>query len=308
MSTLVRIFQKCTLLEHTASLPKVVCSVRHKAKYIEKPQIGRGKAFRRLVHFPEEYTVKPLDVTNLAGRDPKTGRMIVKGIGGGIKHKYHWIDWIRQGPTEEGKVQAEKVIKIITDGCRTANVALVAHGNKMKYILATVNMKQGDVIKTSCYIPRIPVRPNEGDAYPLGALPIGTQVHCVEKYPGLGGFLVHAAGTYATIVRKAPNDHIVIMMPSKREFSLPAKCMCTVGRLSNIEHASTPIGSAQRNRELGNRPRSGLWKRKKGIHGRKLRRPPPVKTIVAKEEDDQDTIVFSCDRPFVKTPRSQFHY
>lgn len=152
------------------------------------------------------------------------------------------------------------------------------------------------------------VRPNEGDAYPLGALPLGTQVHCIEKYPGLGGFLVHAAGTYATIMRKAPNDHIVVMMPSKREFSLPANCMCTVGRLSNIEHSNTPIGSAQKNRELGNRPRSGLWQRKKGIHGRKLRRPPPVRTIAMQEKDDVDTITFTCDRPFVKTLFSQFHY
>lgn len=260
----------------------------------------------------------------MGGRDPKTGRLVVKGIGGGIKHKYHWIDWKRVGPSE-GPPQLERVIKIIKDGCRTAHVALVAYEDKLKYILATENMKAGDIIRTSCYIPRIPgkvvylyvilynslffaVRPNEGDAYPLGALPLGTQVHCVEKYPGLGGFLIHAAGTYATIVRKAPNDHIVIMMPSKREFSIPAICMCTVGRLSNVEHSSTPIGSAQRNRELGNRPRSGLWQRKKGIHGRKLRKPPPVQTIAMKELDNTETIVLSCDRPFVKTPFHQFHY
>lgn len=117
----------------------------------------------------------------------------------------------------------------------------------------------------------------------MGALPIGTQINCVEKYPGLGGFLVHAAGTFATILRKAPNNHVVIMTPSKREFSLPHQCMCTVGRLSNAAHGSTPIGSAQRNRELGNRPRSGWWQRKSGRHGRKIRRPPPVQTIGPKD-------------------------
>lgn len=30
-------------------------------------------AFRRKVHFPEEYTVEPLPVTRLGGRDPITG-------------------------------------------------------------------------------------------------------------------------------------------------------------------------------------------------------------------------------------------
>lgn len=38
-----------------------------------KPKPGFGKAYRRIVHFPEEYTVKPIEVTNLAGRDPETG-------------------------------------------------------------------------------------------------------------------------------------------------------------------------------------------------------------------------------------------
>lgn len=41
----------------------------------EKPKPGFGIAYRRVVHFPEEYTVKPLDVTNLAGRDPVSGKL-----------------------------------------------------------------------------------------------------------------------------------------------------------------------------------------------------------------------------------------
>lgn len=141
-------------------------------------------------------------------------------------------------------------------------------------------MKAGDILRTSMHIPRIPVRPREGDAYPLGALPLGTQIHNVEKIPGNGGFLVHAAGTCATIVRRTPDQRVIIQLPSKHEYSLAQDCMCTVGRLSNVEHNKTPIGSAQRSRELGNRPRSGLWHRKTGIHGRKIRGPPPIKVVL----------------------------
>lgn len=242
-----------------------------------KPKPGFGKSYRRIVHFAEEYTVKPLNVTNLAGRDPESGRVVAKGIGGGIKHKYHWIQWVRDGPTE-GPPQEEKVIQIIEDGCRTAHVALVAVGDKLKYILATENMKPGDIIKSSRHLPRNPVRANEGDAYILGALPFGTVVHCIEKEPGQGGLYVHAAGTSATILRKQ-DDRIIVQMPSKRLFSFDQHCMCVVGRLSNVDHGTTPIGSPQRNRWLGNRPRSGLWKRKDGRHGRKIRPPKPVKVI-----------------------------
>jgi large subunit ribosomal protein L2 len=42
------------------------------------------------------------------------------------------------------------------DGCRTAKIALVAGGDQLKYILATENMKAGDIIRTSGHIPRIP--------------------------------------------------------------------------------------------------------------------------------------------------------
>lgn len=142
----------------------------------------------------------------------------------------------------------------------------------------------------------------------MGALPVGTQINCVEKYPGLGGFLIHAAGCYATIVSKTLDGRVVIAMPSKRTFSLPQECMCTIGRLSNVEHADTPIGSAQANRWLGNRPRSGLWKGKTGRFGRKVRLPPPTQVIYAKDKDDEETIIFTCSKPFTKKFNHQFHY
>lgn len=129
--------------------------VRSIYKFVKVPKPGDGKAFRRIVHYPDEYTVRPLEVTNLAGRDPETGRMVAKGIGGGIKHKFHWIKWVRDGPLE-GAPQVEKVVDVLFDGCRTAKVALVAVGDEMKYILATENMKAGDLIRTSRHIPRIP--------------------------------------------------------------------------------------------------------------------------------------------------------
>lgn len=182
----------------------------------------------------------------------------------------------------------EKVLEVFKDGCRTAFVALIGTGRELKYILATENMKAGDVLRTHHGIPRNAVRPSEGDAYPLGALPIGTQVHCVEKYPGMGGFLIHAAGTHGTITKRE-DDRVIVQMPSKKQFSLHETCMATVGRLSNIEHDSTPVGSAQKNRELGNRPKSGLWHRKTGKHGRKIRPPPPVKTIDSQPSSKYET-------------------
>ena len=248
-----------------------------------------GVCLKRIVHYEDEYTVKPLTVTNLGGRDPVTGRKVIQGWGGGIKHKYHWVQFTRRGPTEDVPPIEEKVVQIITDGCRSAKLALVAGGEEMKYYLATVNMKPGDIVRTSSYIPPIPVKPNEGDAYPVGALPEGTLIHNLEKLPGYGQRLLHSAGSCATIVKNM-KDNVIVKMPSKHEFVLDPKCMCCVGRVGNVEHSSIPIGSAQNLRALGFRPRSGLWQRKTGRFGRKIRAPkqlvmkpgkvpPPVVTL-----------------------------
>lgn len=261
---------------------------------LKQPELPEpSHAFRRRVHFPEEYTVKPLSVTRLGGRDPVSGRKVVKGIGGGIKYKHHWIDWQRVGP-KEGPPLVERVIQIMDDFRKTARIALVATDKEMKYYLATENMKPGDLIRTSMHIPRIPVSPQEGDAHPLGALPLGTQVNCVEKYTGCGAFYSHAAGTYCTIMRRV-GDRVIVQLPSKIEVSLPMENMAVVGRLSNVDHHKEHIGSAQRNRELGNRPRSGWWQRKTPRFGRKIRPPPPVKIIEMSKPPKPEPIILTLD-------------
>ena len=46
------------------------------------------------------------------------------------------------------------------------------------------------------------VRPKTHDAWPLGALPLGTFVCCVEKLPGEGARIATSAGTQCQLVHK----------------------------------------------------------------------------------------------------------
>ena len=122
------------------------------------------------------------------------------------------------------------------------------------------------------------VRPVDGDVYPLGSLPLGTLVCCVEKYPGAGGEVARAAGVSSLIVRRVGDKVVVLRMPSKREIEVSAECTATVGRVSNVDHNKRVIGKAGRNRWLGIRPKSGRWHRKTGRSGRKIK--PPKSAIV----------------------------
>lgn len=114
----------------------------------------------------------------------------------------------------------------------------------------------------------------------------------MEQTPGTAQHLIHAAGVFGTILRKF-DDLVVVEMPTKREFAFKQACMATVGRLSNVLHAETHLGSAQANRELGNRPRSGLWQRKTGRHGRKIKRLPPMRIIPEPKAKPTEPIVLT---------------
>lgn len=51
---------------------------RNKVIYINLPERGRGRQFRRIIQYPKDgkYTTEPLDVIRMGGRDPVTGKLI----------------------------------------------------------------------------------------------------------------------------------------------------------------------------------------------------------------------------------------
>lgn len=93
MASLTKLFANLALTRQLIRAPTVVSvnlQITRNFNFVYKPLPGKGhKQFRRTVHFPEDgkYTVKPLDNTHLAGRDPVSGRKVVQGLGGGVKHK-----------------------------------------------------------------------------------------------------------------------------------------------------------------------------------------------------------------------------
>ncbi|KAM6997529.1 large ribosomal subunit protein uL2m [Tautogolabrus adspersus] len=228
----------------------------------------------------EKYTIRPIGMKKTGGRD-HSGRIRTHGIGGGHKQKYRMIDFqrLRYEADREVKPFDEKVVEVRYDPCRSADIALVAGGNRKRWIIATENMQAGDLIKTSGVIGRMAVSANEGDAYPLGALPVGTLVNNLEIQPGKGSEYIRAAGTSGVLLRKV-NGTAIVQLPSKQQVQVLETCMVTVGRVSNIDHNKRIIGKAGRNRWLGIRPSSGLWQRKGGWAGRKIKPLPRMKNYV----------------------------
>jgi large subunit ribosomal protein L2 len=178
-----------------------------------------------------------------AGRDAK-GRISVRHRGGGSKRYYRKIDFKRDKFGVPGKVAT-----IEYDPNRSARIALLhyADGEK-RYMLAPVGLKVGDRVVSG---PDAPIR--VGNALPLRDIPLGTEIHNIELYPGKGGQMVRAAGASAQLMAKV-DDYAQIRMPSGEVRMVRLECMATLGQVGNVDHNNYEIGKAGRARHMGRRP------------------------------------------------------
>jgi large subunit ribosomal protein L2 len=172
------------------------------------------------------------------------GRITTRHKGGGHKRCYRLIDFKRNKYDSKGKV-----ISIEYDPNRNANISLISYEDgEKRYILHPENLKVGDSIYAGKNHP-IQV----GNALPLDSIPLGTDVHNIELFPGKGGQLVRAAGTSAKILAKE-NNFVVLRLSSKEIRLFKKECFATIGRVSNADFYNVVLGKAGRSRWLGIRP------------------------------------------------------
>lgn len=222
-------------------------------------------------YLPEDggYTTRPLPIHKMGGRDLETGRVVVRTLGGGNPKKFRWADMVRTA-NEDGSPREERVLMLRYDPLRTPRLALVSDNERTRWIMATEGINVGDIIRTYSELPRNPVRAKDGDAHPLGALPVGTKVHMIESIAGEGAKFCIAAGSCAEITKRTVDKGVTVKMRHGDSFKLDSQCMAVVGRCSNVGHENVQLWCPQRKRWLGKRPRSGQWRRKDGYCGRKI--------------------------------------
>src|SRR5688500_5268076 len=152
--------------------------------------VTKGTRFRTVSDFseitrttPEKSLVEPL--TKSGGRD-NHGHISMRRRGGGHKRKYRIIDFKR-----DRFGVAATVREIEYDPNRSARIALVEYPDgEKRYILQPKGLGVGDVVMSG---PGADVR--NGNAPPLGEIPVGTAGHNIELEIGKGGQMRRPAGT-----------------------------------------------------------------------------------------------------------------
>ena len=172
------------------------------------------------------------------------GKITVRHHGGGSRRKYRIIDFKRN----KDNIPAT-VLSIEYDPNRTANIALICYADGQKaYILAPQGLKVGQKIMNGEH-----AEARLGNCLPLSLIPIGTEVHNVELYPGAGAQMVRSAGVAAQLMAKE-GKYATSRLPSGEMRMVPINCRATIGVVGNGEHSLVNIGKAGRKRHMGIRP------------------------------------------------------
>ncbi|HMJ93608.1 MAG TPA: 50S ribosomal protein L2, partial [Allosphingosinicella sp.] len=147
---------------------------------VDKSALWKGKPVKALTEGKRK----------TGGRNNK-GHVTSRGIAGGHKQKYRYIDFKRRKWDMPATVE-----RLEYDPNRTAFIALVKYEDgEIAYIIAPQRLAPGDSVVAG---KKVDVKP--GNAMELGQMPVGTIVHNVEMKPGKGGQIARSAGTYVQVV------------------------------------------------------------------------------------------------------------
>jgi large subunit ribosomal protein L2 len=201
---------------------------------VDKSDLWKGRPVKTLTE----------GLTKSGGRN-NNGRITSRRRGGGHKRLYRVIDFKRR------KFDVPAIVERIEyDPNRSAFIALIKYEDgEQAYILAPQRLQQGDTVIAAN---RADIKP--GNAMPMENMPVGTIIHNVEMKPGRGGQMARAAGTYVQLIGK-DSGYAQLRLTSGELRIVPAKCMATVGAVSNSDNKNTNLSKAGRNRWLGKRPK-----------------------------------------------------
>ena len=200
---------------------------------VDKSSLWKGKPVKALTEGKRK----------TGGRNNK-GHVTSRGIAGGHKQKYRYVDFKRRTWDVSATVE-----RLEYDPNRSANIALVLYADgERKYIIAPKGVTVGQQLMSGS---EAPIR--AGNTLPIRNIPVGTTIHCVEMLPGKGAQIARSAGTSAMLLARE-GTYAQVRLRSGEIRRVHIECRATIGEVGNEEHSLRQIGKAGANRWRGIRP------------------------------------------------------
>jgi large subunit ribosomal protein L2 len=178
-----------------------------------------------------------------AGRN-NNGHITIRHKGGGHKHHYRVVDFVRNKDGIPAKVE-----RIEYDPNRTAHIALVCYADgERRYIIAPRGLEAGATVISGSEAPI-----KAGNTLPIRNIPVGSTIHNIELQPGKGGQIARSAGTSAVLMARE-GTYAQVRLRSGEVRKIHIECRATLGEVSNEEHSLRRYGKAGAIRWKGIRP------------------------------------------------------
>ncbi|MDF1817004.1 MAG: 50S ribosomal protein L2 [Immundisolibacteraceae bacterium] len=215
---------------------------------VKRKPTSPGRRFVVQVVNPELHTGEPhaplVEKLSKSGGRNNHGRITTRHRGGGHKRRYRVIDFKRNKDDIAAKVE-----RIEYDPNRSANIALLLYADgERRYMIAPKGVSAGDTVISGIQTP-IKV----GNCMPLGNMPLGSVVHCLELKPGKGAQIARSAGNSAQLVARE-GSYATLRLKSGEMRKLLTECRATLGEVGNSEHSLRSLGKAGASRWRGVRP------------------------------------------------------
>jgi large subunit ribosomal protein L2 len=182
-------------------------------------------------------------ITKKGGRN-NYGHVSMRWISGGHKQRYRLVDFRR----DKDGVPA-RVVSIEYDPNRSARIALLSYRDgEYRYIVAPDGLRVGEMLQSG-----VDAEIKPGNCLPLKNIPLGTNVHNVEMFPGRTSRVARSAGAYCQLMAKE-GEYAQLRLPSGEVRKFHVNCRAVVGQVGNLEHENVSMGKAGRNRWLGKAP------------------------------------------------------
>ena len=153
------------------------------------------------------------------------------------------IDFKRDKMFIPGKIVASQYTSRIT-----AKTCVVRYSDgDTRLMLCPSGLTKDNIILSGIEIPL-----SIGNHLLLKNIPLGTDVHNVELYPGHGGQLARAGGTCINVIAKE-GLFVTLRLPSGEVRLVSKYCWATVGRLGE-KKLNKKVTKAGQNRWIGKRP------------------------------------------------------
>ncbi|MCS7142694.1 MAG: 50S ribosomal protein L2 [Aigarchaeota archaeon] len=124
---------------------------------------------------------------------------------------------------------------IVHDPGRGVPVAVLRADGEHYYVPAVVGLRVGQRIEAG-----EGAKIDPGNIVPLGKVPEGTLVSCVELHPGDGGKLARSSGAYATVSSQL-DDRTILMLPSKKVIEVSNRSLAIIGAVSGGGRVDKPF-------------------------------------------------------------------